>query len=461
MQKIIAKYGTAAHLAILAVAPLFLFPHYDAAAVADVQFWLALFGFVWIFMEPSMRKGEMLHDARRRVARSVARDPLFWLLLALVIVAGLRALNTGVGMVYDSEASRWIFAEAPVEFIPGCATGVGYLPFVVSVTALVVIVGCRHALGGSARMAFCLVSSVLAGMAGLVAVYDVNQGGPLVLTACACTLRDTSFVGTVFLSYLLFGTLAVMGAFERKWFRVIPLFLFSVGGTAAAGFVFSPARNFALFALVELVLIVYVVVFAMLRLSAATEFKFLVIMVLSLAIGGILVMGSVPSSMLSARMGVLTSGDFLPADFLTLRATLSDISLRILKTAPWLGSGVGTYQTALKFNAVPADWAVVPPGMTSLANGYWLLLAERGIVGATLLLLPVGFLLFTYGRRAVDGIRALELPHPAVLIGPLLLLAVVVAGLYDASFLRGEVLVAVGASLALSANSFPKSNKVK
>ena len=88
---------------MLAVAPLFLFPFCGAPAIASVLLWLSLAGVWWILMEPSLRGGEMLHDARRRVWRAVGRDPLFWTLLVVVAITGVRALNTGIAM--DSEVS--------------------------------------------------------------------------------------------------------------------------------------------------------------------------------------------------------------------------------------------------------------------------------------------------------------------------------------------------------------------
>ena len=101
MQKAIAKYGLAAHLALVAVAPLFLFPFFGDVVVAKVLLWLALPAACWVLLEPSVRRGEMPHDARRRVFRAIVRDPLFWTFLAVLVVTGLRALNTGVALEYD------------------------------------------------------------------------------------------------------------------------------------------------------------------------------------------------------------------------------------------------------------------------------------------------------------------------------------------------------------------------
>ncbi|MBR1921794.1 MAG: hypothetical protein IJ829_07335, partial [Kiritimatiellae bacterium] len=106
MQKTISKYGLAAHLALLAVAPLFLFPFCGSVWTARTLLWLSLSAAVWTFVAPSCRKDEMPHDARARVASSIFVDPLFWFSVVLVLFAVVRWLNVGVAMVYDAEAKR-------------------------------------------------------------------------------------------------------------------------------------------------------------------------------------------------------------------------------------------------------------------------------------------------------------------------------------------------------------------
>lgn len=76
MQTLITKYGLAAHLALLTVAPLFLFPFCGEGTITVVMLWLSGLAFIWILMEPSVLAGEVLHDARNRVSANMFRDPL-------------------------------------------------------------------------------------------------------------------------------------------------------------------------------------------------------------------------------------------------------------------------------------------------------------------------------------------------------------------------------------------------
>ena len=94
-----------------------------------------------------------------------------------------------------------------------------------------------------------------------------------------------------------------------------------------------------------------------------------------------------------------------------------------------------------------------------VANSWWLLLAERGVVGLMLFVLPFAFLLFTYVRRLIGGISRLELPSPTCLVAPLVLLLFIAAAFVDCSPLRVEVLLVTGSLMAISAASFPSLRK--
>ena len=94
-------------MAILAVAPLVLFPFLEKSDIATVLLWLSAFVSVWVVLVPSIRSGEALHDARCRVASAIVRDPLFWVSLLVIAFTGVRALNGGIGLAYDAETAKW------------------------------------------------------------------------------------------------------------------------------------------------------------------------------------------------------------------------------------------------------------------------------------------------------------------------------------------------------------------
>ena len=421
-----------------------------------VLLWLSLFGTCWVLLGPSVHTGEMLHDARRRVVHSIFHDPLFWAFVVLVLVAGLRALNTGIEMAYDYERREWMVSDPELLFVPGSFADCGLLPFATSVAACVVVVGCRQAMGRSARMAFLLVSSLFAGLAAIVALLLAANGDKVVLAAFEHAPERFIGPGAGFAVYSMFATVAMFAAFERKWIKSIPLVMVAAAGNAAGLFAFLPPLEAVVFAGADLLVFLGVFVCALRTLRGTGEFKLLVVFSISLVLGGLLVMALVPEALVEEKLTAVVDGRFLSPEFMDIRRRLSAAALKAWSGSPWAGVGVGAYRFQLRFCLAQADWAVVPKHIVAVSNGWWQLLVERGIVGVSLMALPFCFLLFTYLRRMVGSFRQLAMPGPSSLLAPLALGTAAAMALFGGSPLRPEVLVAVGAAFAISANSFPK-----
>ena len=456
MQKAIAKYGLAAHLALLAVAPLVLFPFCTNATTAVVLLWLSLFGACWVLLGPSVHTGEMLHDARRRVVRTIAHDPLFWTFAVLVVVAGLRALNTGIDMLYDYEHREWIVADPTFLFLPGSVADCGLLPFAASLAAGVVVTGCRQAMGRSARMAFLLMASLFSGLAAATALLLASNGDKIVLEAFKQAPERLVGPGAGFAVYLMFATVALFAAFERRWNKAVPLVMVAVAGNAAGLFAFLPPLEAVVFAGADLVVFMAVFFCALRALRGTSEFQLLVVFSVSLVFGGLLVMTLVPEELVAEKLTAISEGRFLAAEFMDVRRRLSAAAFKAWSGSPWAGVGVGAFRFQLRFNLAQADWAVLPRHIVAVSNGWWQLVVERGIVGVALIALPFAILLFTYFRRMVASFRLMAMPGPSSLLAPMAFGAVAAMALFGGSPLRPEVLIAVGAAFAVSANSFPK-----
>jgi len=459
VQKFIAKYGLAAHLAILAVAPLFLFPFFDDGTIAVTLLWLSLPVVVWTFMQPSVRRGEMLHDARSRVASETSRDPLFWVMLTAVVFSGLRALNTGVAMAYDAETAKWYVASPAFPLMPASVGDSGFLPFAASLATLAMVVACRHALGRSARQAYFLSSSALAGAAAAIAVFVANMGNAAAIEAIKCASRDLSFVGVAFAIHAVGGLVATVAAIESKWNRVMPLLVLSVGGTAAGAFAFSPAYVSGIFLVAWLLVFAYAFFYAFRVVRGAAEFKMLMIIGVSLAGGWVIVSMTALSSFVMARATALVDRAFFPEWYDAARTTITAIALKAWMASPWTGSGIGSFGLDIRFNATPADWLSIPRGLVAPPLGWLKLLTERGIAGLAMTALPLILMLTTYGIRFVGWLFSRRVPQTGCWVAIAVLPAVIATGFFDCSYLRADVLMAVAAVLALSASTFPKAGK--
>ena len=450
MQKLITKYGLAAHLALLAVAPLFLLPH--------CVLWFSALASIWLLMEPSRIATETLREARKRVSRSIFRDPLFWLLLVIVLYAAVRWANGGVALTYDAEFSTWSISDPRFPILPGSADAAGYPEFAASVALLVVVQGCRHALGKSARMAFLLLSSAMAGAVAAVMSVMLVDDCPAVLAAVGCALANPRFIGSAMGLYLLAGTVALLAAYERKWRKAMPLTMFSIGGTAAGLFMFAPPMVQVAFGAAELALLFYSFAYARMYLRGSGEFKYLVTFALAATLAVVLVVTVLPSTAFASRLAAYKTGAFFPDGFWSVRDALATVSMKVWKGHPWLGTGLGSFPVDFRFHATEVEWAVVPSGQLAPLNGYWQMLAERGITGVVPVLCAAAFLLWTFGVRLLKGIAA-GFPHPACWLGVLALLALLAETAVDCSCLIPGMFAAVSAFLAISAASFPKEDR--
>lgn len=461
MQKLIAKYGLAAHLAILAVAPLFLFPFAGVKAVVVTLLWLSLVAACWTIFEPSVLRGEHLHEARCRILREIGRDPLFWLMAGVVLMTGLRALNTGVALAYDAEEAKWHMAQAVLSFLPGSVDRSGDLPFAAALSVTVLLSACRHAMGRSARMSFLLLASSLSGVASIVLHVAVNMGCPTAMSFVSRTTAAFSFVGFSFGVYFLAGLVGLFAVSENDWNKLLLLPVAAIGGNGAGVFSCAPVYQSASFSLAFAVLAAYVVFYSKWSLRASGKFKLALIGLTAIVLGGLLVLSSRSQAVLAEYQVAFQRQTPFPERFWEVRSMLSGISFRSWVSHLWIGAGVGAFPLCFRFGAHASDWTLLPSGAAAVSNGWWQVLAERGVIGLVLVVVPAGFLLFTYGRRLYGSFRDWEIPHPSCLLAPLLLTLSVALGFFDCSFMRIEALMAVGALLSVSAASFPKRRQVK
>lgn len=446
MLKLVTKYGLAAHLAFVAVAPLFLSP--------VPILWLSALGFVWFLMEPSRIGKEMLHDARRRVGRAVRRDPLFWVLLVLVVLSAVRAFNTGIGMAYDAEAMKWTLSSPILPILPGSVEGKGFVYFSVAVLSLVVITAARHALGKKARVAFVMCASFIVSVELLVRLFWGNAAPELFSKEVSCLMTDPAYKGAAYGILLLLALPNLVSVFENRWWKVFPVAMIGVCGTSVGLCLYAPPSSIALHSAAAVVILTYGFVFLKLKVSKTADFKYLVICGLSLVGAAMVVMTVLPPDVLSAKTDPFLTGDFWSDSFLKTRQTLSAVSLRIWTQSPWLGSGLGSFAQALAFNADPSDWSTISALQTAPLNGYWLLLVERGVLGAFALAVPLTLLILTWVHHLITAKKVL--PSPQCLLAPLTAIIAILETLLDGSFLLPETIVPFAIAFTISASSFSK-----
>lgn len=82
--------------------------------------WLTAFLFEFLLVFPQAKSTETLAEARSRVWRSLARDPLFYLSLALTVLLVIPLFNVAGVPVYDEALKRWNSPPPPFPGLPFC-----------------------------------------------------------------------------------------------------------------------------------------------------------------------------------------------------------------------------------------------------------------------------------------------------------------------------------------------------
>ena len=199
----------------------------------------------------------------------------------------------------------------------------------------------------------------------------------------------------------------------------------------------------------------YAFVYARKMLPFHAEFKYMVLFGLSLTLAGMAVVGVLDGAAVEARTAPFMTGDFFQTEFMSLRSALSSVAAEIWKASPWFGGGLGSFAMELGFHATKEQWNVIPALQSAPLSGYWMLLAERGIVGAFLLAVPTLLLAGFYVRNLVVGVVK-AFPSPAAWAGLLVCIAAVGEALFYTTLLTPGLTAAVAAYLSVSTNAFPK-----
>ena len=458
MQKFLSKYAVAAHLALLAVSPLLLFPFFAPGVVAEVVLWLCAFAVVWVFMEPSRHADEMLHDARSRVAASVLRDPLFWVLGLLTVLAGLRWINSNVEMAFDVENMRWHLTEPLFTALPAASVGRGKIEFALTFAVWIVLVGIRHSLGKQARLSFIISSAFFAAIAAVIAISVAALGNATAIVASKALFKTPSFIGAVFAVYALAATVALSGTIEAKWNRIGWIPALAVGGTFAGAFVFAPSVSVLLYGAAA-VLTAFICMGWLGSVSRGVNaMRFFAILFIGVALGVLIVVCVAPDAIVESRVAEIKALNLFPKNFPELRAVLSKVAFRTWENAKWLGSGLGTFASQMRFAADKEDWKILVVTRPCALSAWWTLLAERGIIGAMSFAVPLGFLSFTIFRR-LPRIFGRRFFVPGLWLGIAILAVAITESFYDVSYLRPEALLAIAAFLAIAAGSLPPLKK--
>ena len=468
-RKLISKYGLATHLALLAAIPVATTPFLAAQAVASATLWLAFFSAIWLFAEPSVRAGERHSDARQRVVFGILRDPISWFFFIAVVISFLRWLNSGIKMAYDAETSSWSVASAAISFFPGSVESEGLMPLAVIVAAFVLVCGIRQGLGYNARIWFGFFAATVAGVGGMAATICATCEMPVFSKAAACGFLDAPFWGSLFAPWVFFALAAGVHAEARRWGGVRVLSCVAVSGCVAALVFFAPPLIAAVYFVVAILFAMFCLAWASRVSSSGAAARCFVFLVFGSVVVVFLILTLSSDEFRAAKLSALDPAVALTEAWRETSASLSRVAKAMWLKDPWCGVGIGAFPLQAPFLVQTGDWASLPPQPVRALNGYWMLLAERGVLGAAVLatgtLLLVGYYVrrlvgaWRFARSDEGGAFAFVCP-PIVWIAPMLLVLTLAEAPYSSIFSFSAFLLPFTAALALAAAAFPKPKEV-
>ena len=177
-----------------------------------------------------------------------------------------------------------------------------------------------------------------------------------------------------------------------------------------------------------------------------------------MALALLAVVFTVNPEIVADRTAAYSEGNFRPEGLTEARQITSSIAKKVWKADPWLGSGFGSFALDMKYHALPTDWMIVSPVQRAPLNGFWMILAERGVIGAFVLAVPLVLLLVFYFIR-MFGSFGVRMPEASCMIGIPVLSAYLAEAFVDATCVMPGMLLAVVAALSISACSFPKEKR--
>ena len=466
IQKFLSKYGLSVHLAVLAALPLALTPFLTAATLGSVILWLSAFVAVWLFTEPSLRRGEHISSSRVRLRHELVRDPFFWFLLIVLVYALVRWLNSGIATIYNPEQGEWLVRNPPWAGFPGSTAAGGFLPWCTALATTLVVLGLRNAVGASARVTFGVVGAFVAGLGGLVAASCACAGIKFFAEATKAGFEQAPFWASSFGVWLVVGIVSGAAAESVKWsFARIP-YIFGVAGNLAALVFFAPPLVAVAWLLVAAGALAFSLVYVSRTSSMGAVTRCGVLVAFGMSIPVFMIMTFMPQGFMDFKSMNLNPGVAFPETYASMSESLTRIAKSMWLSHPWFGVGEGAFPLHLPFLAEKADWAVLPVKPEFATNGLLMVLAERGVFGVLLMALGLGMLIVFYvlnligghnwHRRRDEGAPFIFSVPPAAWVLPFAMLPFV-PEMFFSPILNGPTFILTAVvPLALSASSFPR-----
>lgn len=458
MQKVFTKYWLAIQVGVLVGVSCFLGGGGEHVWSLSL-FWLSVMCVETALVLPFVRRGETLADARLRVVRAVAKDPLTYLGLAVLLFAGAQWLNSGCRLEYLTDADVWQFSAPAASWAPFSVEPEGALARLSVFVGVVVACLCvRHAVSLSGKRALMQVCVVLSGCAayGMVVNGGCRTGAPAEGPVGAQAFAWGSF----FAFWMIVGMGVFADALARRQ-RGVEL-LFGVGflGNLCGMIFFTTAFWTAIYSAWVVVMFFYWMAYLRTRVQRQVQVKLFLLSLLVLVVVSAAVAYVFPGNPVFTKLAGLSDFTRCWQSLSETKSVRSSAALSVWQSHPWVGVGADGFRHFSAAVIGDQDWRFIKVDQACVYNDSIQLLCEYGLLGAGLLFFSVVFLVapichrariaWKYGDPNEDSHRWFLLRvSPIVVCGALAMALCAAQSWFESPFRLSAVLISWTVSCAL------------
>jgi hypothetical protein len=398
IQKFLTKYGLAAHVACVCTFPIFLIAYPVSGGMLSLV-WLSLLVFEFMFMLPSVRRGETLADARTRVAHNLLWDPLFYVGAAIILFVGTQWLNSGCSLVYLTDADVWQMSKPAVSWLPFSVEPVAALSRLsLFIACWAVALALRDAMSRASKRFLLQTMSLVSGCFAMYAVMRASfKAEPF---AGLANGEGVSVLGAFCGFWMLVSMGVFADALERARRSALYLFVFGVMGNFAGMLFFANVITVAVYAVLAVILVFYWLVYLAPHVPTHTQLKLFMASILVFAVAVLVLVYLWPSNPVAHKISAALPFDKTLADLMATKEVRSQAALKIWEDYPWIGVGTDGFRHFVGLVINPKDWGLVMDQKAYVYNDWLQALCEYGVLGCGLLLAAIVIMVVPVAYRA-------------------------------------------------------------
>ncbi len=398
VQRLLTKYGLIVHIACMCLFPVGVLGQSRTTGLVPLL-WLSFMVAEWMFLLPSVKRVESLGDARRRVVRACVWDPFLYVGVALIAWVGVQFLNSGLELVYLSDADVWQLSDPPVSWVPFAVERRAAFAQLALLTACCTA-GCalRVAAGKAARRVLlqllACVSGAIAWVVSGLALQGVDSFSTL------ATASQAPAAGTFFGFWMVLGIGLYVEQTARDQHAPRLLFVLAGVGNLFGMLFFASPLMVILFSVVAVALLLYGMPYLTPFVSKATQLKLFVNTTVCLAVVAASLGYLFPQNPVAVKLR-----DAWPLidhwNALAMRNGVRfDAALSICQQHPWTGVGADGFYHYVAMAVKQSQWGLIDANRSLAYCDGIQFLCEYGVFGAGLMMAAVVALLIPLCYRA-------------------------------------------------------------